>query len=392
MSRWYITDKIKMERKYLLLLIVCIFTLTLYSCGAIGMSTSAAVVHQGRVDVINLNYKKCLASAQTADDSSNCKNNYEDAIEKENERYEEAKSVLEEIQACEDCQISILEWWGYPEKEAKKIAKKLSPYRDQEKFSFDCGEAINELINSNHLSKEEKCFDKIAIQLFKDSLPKYGLSTTDPIVAAKQYYKDEMYNVEKPGNFKNPVDNCLSNIRIGRGIKINKELLIKMGLLDDDNDDENGDDDPNDVPSNPEPTTTTPNTPGLNSPTASAPPVSTYQTEASAISQLSIAKYNVDEVELTIEKQQELDAVIAFLKKWPDAHITIVGHTCNIGTNDVNNIVGMRRAHQAKLYLVSQGIDENRIEEVSKAAEEPCASNDNREGRQLNRRITFIIK
>lgn len=391
-SQWYITDKNRM--KSITLFILSFTSILLFcSCGAGGKDLFAGIKHQMRVDVINNQHKQCLASAQTASDSAECDRKRDAALDEENDGFNEVKAVLEEIRLCQECQTSVLLRWGYPKKEAEKVARKLASQRSTKDYSFDCGDAIDELIKKEYM-------DQVAIQLFSEALPQFELSSTDATEVVKQYYADDAYVRDPSTASNNPKEACYFNILIGNDIKVTKKLLIDMGLLDDDSDDDDNDDDnansddieDNQTQSDPKPTTQTPSEPVPNNPIVSKGPDNTYQDEASVISKLAVAKYNVDEVNLSPERQQELDVVIAFMKKWPDTKITIVGHTCNIGTDDINNIIGLRRAHQAKLYMVSQGIDENRIEETTKAAKEPCANNDTRESRQLNRRITFIIQ
>lgn len=122
-----------------------------------------------------------------------------------------------------------------------------------------------------------------------------------------------------------------------------------------------------------------------------APEEDPYETELKEISNTAISRYGYLGHKLTDEQKSELDKIVTFMNKWPNAKVTIVGHTCSIGKHEDNLRLGLRRAHQAKLYLMEQGIDENRISEESMAAESPCADNDTEEGRLQNRRITFVI-
>ncbi len=126
----------------------------------------------------------------------------------------------------------------------------------------------------------------------------------------------------------------------------------------------------------------------VNTPPAKDP----YIIDVEQVSQTVVSQYKYLGHKLTDDQKSELDKIAAFMQKWPNAKVTIVGHTCSIGKHDDNMRLGLRRAHQAKVYLIEQGIDENRISEDSKAAELPCASNDTEEGRLQNRRITFVIE
>lgn len=382
-----------MKRKIVLLSIACISVLILCSCGASQKAGVAAANHQMKVDVINKQYKDCLAAAQTEAEKAECERTYNDAMDEENERWNNVKSVLEEIRSCQECQIRIMEMWGYTKKEAKNVAYDLAERRNTESYSFDCSEAFSELLKKGFS-------DKTGTQVFAEALPKFGLSSDIAEEAIKAYYDNESYvDNRNPYNSKNTADNCIMHTRIGNNINVTKSLLIDLGLLDEEEGDDDGgeeDEGNNDVddgqnqpkpnPTKPQPTTPTPTNPGTND------PGNNYQAESTAISKLTISKYGLGEVALSSQQQQELDAVVVFMKKWPKAKITIVGHTCNIGTQKVNQNVGERRANEAKYYLMIKGIEGLRIQTESRDYSSPVMDNDSEEHRKQNRRITFEVK
>ena len=71
--------------------------------------------------------------------------------------------------------------------------------------------------------------------------------------------------------------------------------------------------------------------------------------------------------------------------------IIAVGHTDSIGTEQYNQKVSARRAASVKAYLVSLGIDPNRIYTEGKGELQPIASNKTKEGRAQNRRVEIEI-
>lgn len=336
-----------------------------------GAGFSEAVEHQMNIDIIEKNYRDCLASAQTAQDSANCDAKHDEDLEKEKERHENKVNSIKEIDKCEDYMNWILKAWGYPENEAKEIAKQHRKFK-YEDYSFDASEAFTELLRDGYK-------DKVAIQKFENELPKYGVSKDNAEQVAKEYYENGYYT--RDNSIKEPY--CYL---VGSSVYCNRKMLVDMGLIDDDGE---GDGESNGEGEGGENDAKTPENPPYPQP---KPTPSPYQLESGEISNYSISQYKLDKVRLTSEQKNELDKVVSFMKKWPDAKITIVGHTCTIGNDAVNNRVGLQRAHQAKLYMVLQGIDENRIEEVSKAASEPITGNDTEIGRLQNRRITFIVK
>ena len=71
--------------------------------------------------------------------------------------------------------------------------------------------------------------------------------------------------------------------------------------------------------------------------------------------------------------------------------IIAVGHTDSIGTEKYNQGLSERRAASVKSYLVSKGVDPNRIYTEGKGELQPVASNKTREGRAQNRRVEIEV-
>ncbi|MBN2342953.1 MAG: OmpA family protein [Deltaproteobacteria bacterium] len=83
---------------------------------------------------------------------------------------------------------------------------------------------------------------------------------------------------------------------------------------------------------------------------------------------------------------EHLEPVIEFLTYKPSAMIELSGHTDNEGKPKKNLKLSEDRANAVRDYLISKGIDGNRIIAVGYGQERPIASNDTEAGRQLNRR------
>jgi len=84
-----------------------------------------------------------------------------------------------------------------------------------------------------------------------------------------------------------------------------------------------------------------------------------------------------------------LDQVIGVLKKNPSLKVEIEGHTDNFGSRAYNEILSHRRANAVMNYLIQGGIDKKRLSAVGYDFSRPRASNENEEGRALNRRVQF---
>ena len=80
-----------------------------------------------------------------------------------------------------------------------------------------------------------------------------------------------------------------------------------------------------------------------------------------------------------------------YLKQNPEMKIEIEGHCDERGGNIYNIAIGERRAQAAKEFLVSQGIDSNRINAISYGEEKPFCFESNETCWLENRRAHFVL-
>jgi outer membrane protein OmpA-like peptidoglycan-associated protein len=90
--------------------------------------------------------------------------------------------------------------------------------------------------------------------------------------------------------------------------------------------------------------------------------------------------------------KKELDNLVNFLNKNPNVKITLEGHTDNTGTDKINDPLSVKRAESAEAYLVSKGIDADRINTVGQGSKQPIADNKTKEGKAKNRRIELKVQ
>ncbi len=95
--------------------------------------------------------------------------------------------------------------------------------------------------------------------------------------------------------------------------------------------------------------------------------------------------------ELTPGFKPALDISVVMLTQVPDAHLTLVGHTDNVGSADSNLELASKRVNAIVDYMVNAGIDRNRLTPVPKGEAEPIAPNSTPEGRRLNRRVEILF-
>jgi peptidoglycan-associated lipoprotein len=91
--------------------------------------------------------------------------------------------------------------------------------------------------------------------------------------------------------------------------------------------------------------------------------------------------------------KSRLDEMINQLKADPKGvFIEIEGHTDNVGTQEINERIGMERAEAVKRYLYeSHQIPLHKINVISYGEEKPVAPNKTRDGRAQNRRVVIRV-
>jgi outer membrane protein OmpA-like peptidoglycan-associated protein len=95
--------------------------------------------------------------------------------------------------------------------------------------------------------------------------------------------------------------------------------------------------------------------------------------------------------ELKSESFPELDRLATILNENSGIAIELAGHTDNRGTKDVLQKLSEDRVKTVKQYLISKGIDQNRIDGYGYGASRPVSQGDLEEDRMLNRRVEFKI-
>jgi len=94
--------------------------------------------------------------------------------------------------------------------------------------------------------------------------------------------------------------------------------------------------------------------------------------------------------QLTSESYAALDQIYESLAYYSDLRVEIAGHTDNVGDEDANKALSMKRARSVLNYLVSKGIPKSRMTARGYGMERPVASNYTEDGRAANRRIEVI--
>ncbi len=82
-----------------------------------------------------------------------------------------------------------------------------------------------------------------------------------------------------------------------------------------------------------------------------------------------------------------IDKIINLMKKIPNVNFIIEGHTDDRNSDRYNLYLSQRRAASVKRYMMTHGIESDRLRSIGYGESRPKFSNANAGGRQLNRRV-----
>ena len=95
--------------------------------------------------------------------------------------------------------------------------------------------------------------------------------------------------------------------------------------------------------------------------------------------------------DITDEFARVLDGAAQLISEHPEIQLLeIQGHTDNTGTDAINNPLSQARADAVRNYLISRGVDPNRLTAKGYGSSRPVASNATEQGRYQNRRIDIV--
>ena len=87
----------------------------------------------------------------------------------------------------------------------------------------------------------------------------------------------------------------------------------------------------------------------------------------------------------------KLDDLVKRMQAMDIEVVVAVGHTDSTGPSSYNQRLSVRRAEAVKAYMVSKGVDADRIFTEGKGEDSPVADNSSRSGRAKNRRVEVEV-
>lgn len=124
---------------------------------------------------------------------------------------------------------------------------------------------------------------------------------------------------------------------------------------------------------------------------APAPAPAPAPVAAAKVSYAADALFDFDKSVLKPEGKAKLDDLVGKVKDINLEVVIAVGHTDATGPDGYNQKLSIRRSEAVKAYLVSKGIEKNRVYTEGKGEMQPVADNKTREGRSKNRRVEVEV-
>lgn len=113
--------------------------------------------------------------------------------------------------------------------------------------------------------------------------------------------------------------------------------------------------------------------------------------EEGKVFQLRNIYFDHDKAEFLPRSYAELNKLLKLMQENPSMIIEIRGHTDSVGEDDYNVYLSRKRAKAVVGYLNENSIDKSRTRYAGYGDSNPVANNSNTKGRQLNRRVEFLV-
>jgi len=112
---------------------------------------------------------------------------------------------------------------------------------------------------------------------------------------------------------------------------------------------------------------------------------------ATKVTYAADAFFDFDKAVLKPEGKAKLDDLSGKVKAINLEVIIAVGHTDSVGSDAYNQKLSVKRAEAVKAYLVSKGMEKNRVYTEGKGEKQPVADNKTSAGRAKNRRVEIEV-
>ncbi|MEA3545990.1 MAG: OmpA family protein [Thermodesulfobacteriota bacterium] len=115
------------------------------------------------------------------------------------------------------------------------------------------------------------------------------------------------------------------------------------------------------------------------------------QNEILKVTMSSEVTFDFNSANIKSTFQFPLNKIATIMNRYPQTQIVVVGHTDDVGSNQYNLDLSLRRANAVADYLIMRGVAISRMGTEGHGEMEPIASNDTVTGRSQNRRVEIFV-
>ncbi|MBT9507622.1 outer membrane protein OmpA [Rhodoferax sp.] len=126
-------------------------------------------------------------------------------------------------------------------------------------------------------------------------------------------------------------------------------------------------------------------------PAAAKPAAPPPPPAATKVTYAADAFFDFNKSVLKPEGKAKLEDLVGKVKAINLEVIIAVGHTDSVGSDAYNQKLSVARAEAVKAFLVSKGIEKNRVYTEGKGEKQPVADNKTKEGQAKNRRVEIEV-
>jgi OOP family OmpA-OmpF porin len=101
--------------------------------------------------------------------------------------------------------------------------------------------------------------------------------------------------------------------------------------------------------------------------------------------------FDFDKAVIKPEGKSKLDDLASKVRGINLEVVIAIGHADSIGSDEYNQRLSVRRAESVKAYMVSRGVEPNRVYTEGKGEKQPVANNRTSDGRAKNRRTEIEV-
>ena len=96
--------------------------------------------------------------------------------------------------------------------------------------------------------------------------------------------------------------------------------------------------------------------------------------------------------EFTDESKRLVDKILAEVARRPVPDVLVVGHTDAVGTDPLNDALGLRRAETVRAGLIASGVPASDIQAISRGKRAPAVPTPDGVAEPRNRRVEIIVR